>query len=93
MGIFWFTTIIESSTLVSTIKIYIIEISNIFHHNEIKMFIVPILVTVFISSCSMFIKGFILPNISSNSKFDWISQSKGILLTSVTFKIIIFICV
>jgi len=91
MGVFWFSTIIESSSLVSTIKIYIIEISNIFHHNEIKIFIVPILVTLFISSCSMLIKGFIFPNISSNSTLHWISQSKGILLRSVKIKIILFV--
>lgn len=55
------------------------------------MFIVPILGMVFISSCSMLIKGFIFPNISSNSTFGWISQSKGTLLTSVIFKIVIFV--
>lgn len=52
---------------------------------------VPILVLVFISSCIMLIKGFIFPNISTNSTFGWNSQSKGTLLTSVTNKIIIFV--
>lgn len=90
VGIFWFSTIIVFASLVSK-KVYCIEISNIFHHNEIKIFIVPILVTVFISSCNTLIKGFIVPNISSSFTLCWISQSKGTLLISATFKMIIFV--
>lgn len=54
---------------------------------NIKILIILILVTDFCSSCSMLNKGFLFPNISSSSILDWISQPKGTLLTSKTFKI------
>jgi len=58
---------------------------------NIKILIILILVTDFFSSCSMLNKGFLFPNISSSFILDWISQPKGTLLTSGTFKIKILI--
>lgn len=58
---------------------------------NIKILIILILITDFCSSCSMLNKGFLFPKISSSSILDWISQAKGTLLTSETFKIKVLI--